>query len=78
MSAPLIDRIEAGVERLLAALAAERRKAKEEAIKAAELEARLARPSPELETLRSENERLRRNAALAAEKIEALMKRLPS
>jgi len=78
VSAPLIDRIETGVERLLAALAAERKKAKDRAIKVAELEARLARPSAELETLRTENERLRRNAAVAAEKIESLMKKLSS
>jgi FtsZ-binding cell division protein ZapB len=78
MSAPIIDRIEAGVERLLASLAAERKKAKDWAIKAAELEARLARPSTEIEALRIENERLRRNATVAAEKIESLMKRLSS
>lgn len=76
MATPVIERIERGVDRLIEALTAERRKSRELALAIAELEARLARPSAEVEGLKAENDRLRRNATVAAEKIQALMERL--
>lgn len=71
-----VDDLEEAVERLIAALEIERAKAKNLGITVAEHNARWERGPEELESLRRENAKLRRNASVAAEKIEELLKRL--
>lgn len=76
MSVKALDKLEAAVERLLAALAAERARSRDLAIRVAELEAEMCREPDSVEKLREENRRLRRNAELAAEKLTELVNRL--
>lgn len=71
-----LEDLESAVERLLAAYRQEKARARELAIQVAELEARLARAPAALDALQDENRRLRRNAAVAAARIEEILERL--
>lgn len=72
----LLEELEAAVERLLVAYRDEKGRTRELMIQVADLEARLARSPAALGELQDANRRLRRNAAVAAAKVEDLMNRL--
>ncbi|MEK8022903.1 MAG: hypothetical protein AAB229_03755 [Candidatus Hydrogenedentota bacterium] len=76
MSVVNLDDLENAVERLIGALVAERSRKKELMIRLAEQEARLEKEPFEVETLRKENARLKRNCSIAAEKIEELLAKM--
>lgn len=68
--------LEAAIDRLISALQTERHRSRELAIQMADLEARLARSPAALVSLEEENRCLRRNAAVAAAKVQDLLERL--
>lgn len=72
----MLDDIDKAVDRLIVALENERAKSRKLELELAEERARLARSPEGLDDLSRENERLRRNAQVAAEKIESLIGRL--
>lgn len=76
MSVSNLDDLENAVDRLIAALVSERAKKKELLIRIAEQEARMEKEPLAVEELRKENMRLKRNCAVAAEKIEELLARM--
>ncbi len=71
-----LEELETAVDRLLAAYRNEKKRTRDLLIQVAELEARLARSPEALGELQEENRRLRRNAAIAAARVEDLMGRL--
>jgi len=72
----IVDRLEKKVDELIQALYTERKLSKEYKIQVAELEAKLEKEPSNIEKLREENRRLRRNMEVAAQKIEELFKKI--
>jgi len=72
----IVDRLEKKVDELIQALYTERKLSKEYKIRIAELEAKLEKEPSNIEKLREENRRLRRNMDVAAQKIEELFKKI--
>jgi len=72
----IVDRLEKKVDELIQALYTERKLSKEYKIRIAELEAKLEKEPSNIEKLREENRRLRRNMEVAAQKIEELFKKI--
>lgn len=72
----MLEDLEGAVDRLLDAYRKEKARARELAIQVAELEARLARAPAGLDDLQDENRRLRRNASVAAARLEEILERL--
>jgi len=72
----IVDRLEKKVDELIQALYTERKLSKEYKIRTAELEAKLEKEPSNIEKLREENRRLRRNMEVAAQKIEELFKKI--
>jgi len=72
----IVDRLEKKVDELIQALYTERKLSKEYKIQVAELEAKLEKEPSNIEKLREENRRLRRNMDVAAQKIEELFKKI--
>lgn len=72
----MLEDLESAVERLLAAYRREKARTRDLTIQVAELEARLARAPAALDDLQDENRRLRRNAAVAAARLEEILERL--
>ncbi|HBW47106.1 TPA: hypothetical protein DEF17_04135 [bacterium] len=76
MKDSIVDRLEKKVDELIQALYTERKLSKEYKIRIAELEAKLEKEPSNIEKLREENRRLRRNMEVAAQKIEELFKKI--
>lgn len=76
MKDSIVDRLEKKVDELIQALYTERKLSKEYKIQVAELEAKLEKEPSNIEKLREENRRLRRNMEVAAQKIEELFKKI--
>ena len=76
MTDSIVDRLEKKVDELIQALYTERKLSKEYKIRIAELEAKLEKEPSNIEKLREENRRLRRNMEVAAQKIEELFKKI--
>lgn len=76
MKDSIVDRLEKKVDELIQALYTERKLSKEYKIQVAELEAKLEKEPSNIEKLREENRRLRRNMDVAAQKIEELFKKI--
>ena len=76
MKDSIVDRLEKKVDELIQALYTERKLSKEYKIRIAELEAKLEKEPSNIEKLREENRRLRRNMDVAAQKIEELFKKI--
>lgn len=74
--AATLDELEVAIDRLIGALAEERRKTRDLTAQVNDLQLQLARGPKGLEALTEENRRLRRNMTLAAEKVEEVIKRL--
>ncbi len=76
MKLSLIDSLERAVTALIDAYQKEKEFNKELRVRIAELEAIVSREPDKMEALKGENRKLRRNAELAAQKIEELLERL--
>lgn len=74
--AATLDELEIAIDRLIGALADERKKTRDLTAQVNDLQLQLARGPRGMEALAEENRRLRRNMTLAAEKVEEVIKKL--